>query len=79
MVSKMYPVILFPYMNRYLFVIIVYIYITGFAQHIDIKKTFIEGDYKLPNNIASLDYEDNGGSWLLAYWTGRYHGFIKGY
>ncbi len=24
------------------------------------------------------DYEDDGGSWLLAYWMGRYHGFIRG-
>ena len=25
---------------------------------------------------ASGQYEDDGGSWLLAYWIGRYHGFI---
>jgi hypothetical protein len=23
------------------------------------------------------NYEDDGGSWLLAYWMGRYHGFIN--
>jgi hypothetical protein len=23
------------------------------------------------------NYEDDGGSWLLAYWLGRYHGFIN--
>ncbi len=28
------------------------------AQQVDIKRTFIEGEYKLPNRIAPLDYED---------------------
>lgn len=29
------------------------------AQQIDIKNTFIEGEYKLPNSIAPLDYSDH--------------------
>jgi hypothetical protein len=31
---------------------------------------FPEGDPRI--------LEDDGGSWLLAYWMGRYHGFISG-
>lgn len=29
------------------------------AQSVDMKKTFIDGDYKLPNLVPALDYEDD--------------------
>jgi len=66
-------------MNRYLFMILFFISITISAQQIDIKKSFIEGKYKLSNNIAPSDYKDDGVSFLLAYRIGRYHGFIDNY
>ena len=31
-----------------------------------------------PDGGAGGNVEDDGGSWLLAYWMGRYHGFITG-
>ena len=31
-----------------------------------------------PDSGAGGKVEDDGASWLLAYWMGRYHGFIKG-
>jgi len=41
------------------FIVICLIYITVMAQHVDIKKTFIDGEYKLPNIVWSLDSEDD--------------------
>lgn len=29
-------------------------------------------------SIRQLGVEDDGASWLLAYWMGKYHGFISG-
>jgi len=57
MASKLYPVILSS-TNRYLLVLLLFMSTSSFAQQIDIKNSFIEGKYKLPNNIAPLDYED---------------------
>ncbi len=31
-----------------------------------------------PDGGKGGQWEDDGGSWLLAYWMGRYHGFIAG-
>jgi len=78
MEAKLYPVILSS-TNRYLLVLLFFMSTTGFAQQIGIKKSLIEGKYKFSNNIAPLDHEDNSTSWLLVYWMGRYHGFIKSY
>lgn len=42
-----------------LFVIIVFAFITTSAQQVDIKNSLIDGDYKLPNLVPALDYEDD--------------------
>ncbi len=36
------------------------------------------GNPYYPDGGKSGTYEDDGASWLLAYWMGRYHGFISG-
>ena len=41
------------------FAIIFFASIIISAQHVDIKNTFIDGEYKLPNLVPALDYEDN--------------------
>ena len=36
------------------------------------------GNPYYPDGGGDGRYEDDGASWLLAYWMGRYHGFIRG-
>jgi len=36
------------------------------------------GNPYYPDGGGDGRYEDDGGSWLLGYWMGRYHGFISG-
>ena len=36
------------------------------------------GNPYYPDSGGDGRYEDDGASWLLAYWMGRYHGFISG-
>jgi Two component regulator propeller len=42
-----------------IFAIIVLLFITISAQHVEIKKSLIDGEIKLPNTAAALDYEDD--------------------
>lgn len=45
-------------MIRLLLILLFFITISVSAQLIDIKKTIIEGKFKLPNNIAAINYEN---------------------
>jgi len=44
---------------KLIFAIILLISGTLSAQHVDIKNTLIEGEYKLPNLLPALNYEDD--------------------